>query len=148
MTTITIHVDTVNKQQFEVSCGTIERNTSTGLITATFEWTIGPPELLDLFSPLDALKFLAINLNQATIYSNGTCMKTSGSRFTNLRPPPNISEVDIGSGLRATRTLNENASGSVVFHDILPNSWLIVLTLTLISPCSQVLCFGVLYIYK
>jgi len=118
ITSIFFVVDTVNEQQFEVSCGT-ERNVSTGLITAIFEWTIIPPDLP--FSPLEALNYLSINLNRAE-YSNGTFRMIDFGRSVELQAPPGIkmkSIVDIGPKILPVITkLNEDASGSIVFQEI------------------------------
>jgi hypothetical protein len=115
--------DTINAQEFQVTCGR-QINSTSGTITAVFNWNVGPPDLP--FSPLEALQFVNVFIDSVNLREDGTfeIRSVSGRFIVNQaevgerRLTISISNETVGT---AVITLNQDASGTLTIRDIDPS---------------------------
>ena len=111
--------DTVRLQEFQLSCDRTVDST-TGLISYTFNWTLGPPDLP--YDLAEALNSLTLDFNEAAMTSDGI-----------LTTIPSISYTTRGFGraeltrrfrnhiVPAVAILQPNVSGFFWIREVMPS---------------------------
>ena len=104
--------DTVYRQKFDLSCDR-EVNRSSGLISYTFNWTLGPPDLP--YNLTEAFEDLTLRIYE--IPSPGTPIAIDTFNANEFR---RREDAFILSSVPAVITLERNISGSLWIRDALP----------------------------
>ncbi len=113
ITLLTHFADTVHSQEFNLTCDR-EINGTTGLITYTFKWTLGPSDLP--FELSEALEELTLDYNKPLVNSNGIRYNTS--TFGSVRRLLYLLDDRL---VPAVVTLEQNISGSLQLVGVMPS---------------------------
>lgn len=112
-------IDTCNIQEFEVSCGR-EVNGTTGLITASLQWSILPVDLP--YSSMDGLNFISVGISDATSLSGQLSRLREVIIDAVGEKEEDLSQKNLTQPIRAVITLEEDVSGSLILNEVVPRN--------------------------